>query len=476
MSKRRYDEAGFWKPTPNPSTSAFQANDESTSSSSPYVFNFSRSPLSMQKQTLPITKHKRQIVYALEHYSIIIIVGETGSGKSTQIPQILYDHGWCDDGYSIVCTQPRRIAAQTISQRVSQEMHCPLGSTVGYKVRFDDKTTPQTSIKYVTDGMLLREATLSSDPLLSQYSVIMIDEAHERNVNTDVLLGIVKKIWKKRKDGLRVIICSATIDAKTFLDFFIPEKVRKEYNRHHGANDSHHSSSKKEKKRKRRWGKVGEANNNDDVHGDDDKHQQGNSEKSNNTASTDTNTEDLKSYGTIISIDGRQHPVDILHVQEAVADYVKATVDTALRIHFDLKHDDGDILAFLPSGEDIDRAIQFANDSLAAGSFTDDRNGHKKRRKEKEIVFYPLYGSLPYQMQSKVFQPKMGSDTTRRVIFATNIAETSVTVPHISSVIDCGYVKMPFYDTETGFDRLVISPISIASARQVCTKFEIPVL
>jgi ATP-dependent RNA helicase DDX35 len=453
MSKRRLDETGFWKPN---SSSIKDDGSTRDSESSSNVFNFNRSPLFLQRQTLPIAKHRRQILYALEHYSVLIIVGETGSGKSTQIPQYLMENGWCEDGYSVVCTQPRRIAAQTIAQRVSKEAGCTLGDTVGYKVRFDDVTSPATCVKYVTDGTLLREATLS-DPLLSKYSVIMIDEAHERNMNTDALLGIVKKIRRKRKD-LRVIVCSATIDAESFLDFFIPKKVRKEIvnnndrlNKDDGGNvndgnyydndaageqnNSKGSSSYSQgKRRKRRWGKVGEGS------------MEENTSKTPSTSQNESKT-NINIFGTIISIDGRQHPVDILHVKEPVADYIKDSVDTALRIHYDLTHDDGDILAFLPTGEDIDRAIHYANETLSS-SFNEKRN--------KKIEFYPLYGGLPYHMQSKVFQPKMASDSTRRVIFATNIAETSVTVPHISSVIDCGYVKLPYYDTNTGFDRLVI--------------------
>ncbi len=435
MSKRRLDQTGFWKPRSSFLKEENERNDGDGSSPS-FVFNFSRSPLLLQRQALPIAKHRRQILYALEHYSVIIIVGETGSGKSTQLPQYLMENGWCDGGYSVVCTQPRRIAAQTIAQRVANEVGCKLGDAVGYKVRFDDVTGPSTSIKYVTDGTLLREATLS-DPLLSKYSVIMIDEAHERNMNTDALLGIVKKIRRKRKD-LRVIVCSATIDAEAFLDFFIPEKIRRE-NEHESGN------MPKEKRRKSRWGKKD---------GDKDISNQDKSEKKDGVKNSHSNgesssRENVQFRGTIISIDGRQHPVDILHVKEPVADYVKGSVDTALQTHYDLIHDDGDILAFLPTGEDIDRAIEYANESVSS-SYND-----RKMRKRK-IAFLPLYGGLPYQMQSKVFQPKLGSDSTRRVIFATNIAETSVTVPHISSVIDCGYVKLPFYDTDNGFDRLVI--------------------
>ncbi len=452
MSKRRLDESGFWKPKVS-SISSISSHHHNTSSlikesnnnlneeSTPYIFNIrnsSSSSIYIQKQSLPIYKHKRQILYAIEHYSIIIIVGETGSGKSTQLPQYLFENGWCQHGHSIVCTQPRRIAAQTISQRVASEIGCKLGQIVGYKVRFDDVTTPSvTCIKYVTDGTLLREATLD-DPLLSKYSVIMIDEAHERNVNTDVLLGIVKKIRRKRKD-LRVVICSATIDAEKFLDFFIPQDVREEVDVEKETQVKANLNANNMKRKRRRWGKVGEDHPGDIDNSTDENNLNQNSESK------------IMNRGTIISIDGRQHPVDILHIKEPVADYIQSTVDTALRIHHDLTNDDGDILAFLPTGEDIDRAIHYANESVSSSSYS-----QKKQRLSKNIVFLPLYGNLPYHMQSKVFQPKLASDLTRRVIFATNIAETSVTVPHISSVIDCGFVKLPFYDTETGFDRLVI--------------------
>jgi ATP-dependent RNA helicase DDX35 len=310
------------------------------------------------------------------------------------------DGGWADRGFQIVCTQPRRIAVQTLAQRVATEVACPLGTKVGYTVRFDNVSSEQTQIKYVTDGILLREATLF-DPLLSKYSVIMVDEAHERDLNSDALLGILKKIRRKRKD-LRILVCSATIDAQGFLDYFIPPS---------------------KKKRRSRWGaRVGE----------------------------DKMTAE---GGTIISVDGRQHPIDVLYLSEPVSDYIRCTVETALRIH--REESGGDILCFLPSGEDIDRAIRLADD---LASNTQDK---------KQVASLPLYGSLPYQMQARVFQPKSASErNVRRIIFATNIAETSVTVPEITHVIDCGFAKLPFFDAKTGFDRLIVSPISHASARQ----------
>ena len=423
-NQRKKDSRGFWKP----SSFASEINETNASTETSVPFNFKTTPLTLQRQCLPIANHRTQMLYALEHHSVIVVVGETGSGKSTQIPQYLYENGWCDEGFQVVCTQPRRIAAQTLAQRVSQEVGTQLGQAVGYTIRFDDKTSHETAIKFVTDGMLLREATLA-DPLLSRYSVIMIDEAHELNCNTEVLLGVMKKIMRKRKD-LRVIVCSATIDAEAFLNFFISKKLQSSTS----TNTNTSTSTSKEdtniavpnRKRRKRWGKVGE----DNISRDDER---------------DLDA-DIENKGTIISIDGRQHPVDVLYSKDPVVDYVEAAVDAALRIHLDLSHDDGDILCFLATGEEIDRAIKLAEDKMS--SFSGNIS--------YQIVFLPLYGTLPYHVQSAVFQPKPASDTRRRVIFATNIAETSVTVPHISSVIDCGFVKLPHFDPRTGFDRLIV--------------------
>ena len=405
-TKRKLDSHGFWKPTVY--SDVGKSNEMMTliqdgSQSSMLPFNFSKSPIHIQRQCLPITKHRTQILYALEQNSVLVIVGETGSGKSTQIPQFLYDTGYCDDGFSIVCTQPRRIAAQTLAQRVSQEMGSELGVLCGYRVQFDHRTTAETCVLFATDGILLREAYLN-DPLLSRYSVIMIDEAHELNCNTEMLLGLVKKIRKKRKNDLKIIICSATIDAEVFLDFFIPPKVRDQ-------------------------SIFSEQNPN------------------------------IEHRGTIISIDGRQHPVDILYVKEPVSDYVKATVDTAFKIHFQGNDkQEGDILCFLTSGEEIDSAIKYSDEILPR--YLDSAPKHKQY-----IDFLPLYGTLPHHIQSRVFQPKSNLNH-RRVIYSTNISETSVTVPYISHVIDSGFVKLPYFDDKSGFDRLIVCPISKSSAQQ----------
>ena len=173
--------------------------------------------LSYQRQSLPITRIKNHILYAVEKYRTLVLVGETGSGKTTQLPQFLHDAQWTARGRCIVCTQSRRISAISVATRVAEEMGTPLGQLVGYSIRFDQKCGPNTLIKYCTDGTLLRETM--SDPLLTSYSVVIVDEAHERSLYSDILLGLLKKIMKKRLD-LRVVVMSATVDAVTFRDFF----------------------------------------------------------------------------------------------------------------------------------------------------------------------------------------------------------------------------------------------------------------
>lgn len=166
---------------------------------------------------LPIARHRESLLYVVEQFPVTIVVGQTGSGKTTQLPQFLEQAGWCADGKIIGITQPRRVAAVTVATRVAEEMRCQVGEEVGYSIRFEDKTSLKTRIKFLTDGLLLREALM--DPLLSRYSVIMVDEAHERSLSTDVLLGILKKIKKKRPE-LRIIVSSATLQAEKIASFF----------------------------------------------------------------------------------------------------------------------------------------------------------------------------------------------------------------------------------------------------------------
>ncbi|KAJ8612984.1 hypothetical protein MRB53_037192 [Persea americana] len=167
---------------------------------------------------LPIAKYRKELLYAVETHQVTILIGQTGSGKTTQLPQYLYQGGWCSDGKLIAITQPRRVAATSVAIRVAEEAGCQIGEEVGYSIRFEDVTSEKTKIKFLTDGLLLREALV--DPLLSRYSIIMVDEAHERSLSSDILLGVLKKIRKKRPD-LRIIVSSATLQAEDFLNFFV---------------------------------------------------------------------------------------------------------------------------------------------------------------------------------------------------------------------------------------------------------------
>jgi ATP-dependent RNA helicase DDX35 len=178
----------------------------------------SRLPIMQQRLRLPIRAMRRELLYLVESNSTVVVVGETGSGKTTQLPQYLYEAGWTTGGRLVICTQPRRVAAMTVAMRVAEEMGVMLGAEVGYAVRFDDKWDHNlTQIKYTTDGLLLRELLL--DPLLTRCSVIIVDEAHERSVQSDILLALLKKVQRKRKD-LKVIVASATVDAVTFQNYF----------------------------------------------------------------------------------------------------------------------------------------------------------------------------------------------------------------------------------------------------------------
>lgn len=169
------------------------------------------------QQSLPVYSYKDEIMRAVQDFQILIIVGETGSGKTTQIPQYLIDAGFTSNGKKIGCTQPRRVAAMTVASRVAEEMRVRLGHEVGYSIRFEDCTSEVTVLKYLTDGMLLRE--FLNEPDLASYSVIIIDEAHERTLHTDILFGLIKDISRYRKD-LKIIISSATLDADKFSDYF----------------------------------------------------------------------------------------------------------------------------------------------------------------------------------------------------------------------------------------------------------------
>ncbi|RYC61514.1 hypothetical protein CHU98_g4684 [Xylaria longipes] len=326
---------------------------------------------------LPITKHHDSLLYLVETYPVTIVVGQTGSGKTTQIPQFLEHAGWC------------ATAATTVAIRVAEEYGCELGKEVGYSIRFEDVTSAATRIKFLTDGLLIREALV--DPLLSRYSVIMVDEAHERSISTDILLGLLKKI-RRRRPELRIIISSATLQAEEFLNFF--------------------------------------------------------SASSENQESVD---DKVNQIGSIISLQGRTYPIDVLYLESPAENYVEKVVSTVFDIHN--TEPDGDILVFLTGREEIDSAVQTIAEraiNLPSGA--------------PSLLPLPLYAGLTTEQQMYVFDAP--PENTRKVVLSTNIAEASVTIDGIVYVIDSGFVKLRAFDPRTGIESLTATPISKASAAQ----------
>lgn len=340
------------------------------------ISEYERKKLSIQetRKSLPIYPFRDDLLEAIDNYHVLIIEGETGSGKTTQIPQYLYEAGYTKDKKKVGCTQPRRVAAMSVAARVAEEISIKLGNEVGYSIRFEDCTSERTVIKYMTDGMLLRE--FLSEPDLASYSVIIVDEAHERTLHTDILFGLVKDIARFRPD-LKLLISSATLDAEKFSKFF------------------------------------------DDA--------------------------------PIFRIPGRRFPVDIFYTKAPEADYLDACVVTVLQIHFTQPL--GDILVFLTGQEEI----EICNELLLERT-------RKLGSKMKELVILPIYANLPSDMQAKIFEPTPPG--SRKVVLATNIAETSLTIDGIIYVIDPGFCKQNSFNARTGMESLIVTPISKASANQ----------
>ncbi|MFS8028726.1 putative RNA helicase [Helianthus anomalus] len=331
--------------------------------------------LQAERKTLPVYPFRESLLKAVEAHQVLIIVGETGSGKTTQIPQYLHEAGYTKRGM-IGCTQPRRVAAMSVAARVSQEMGVKLGHEVGYSIRFEDCTSDKTVLKYMTDGMLLR--AFLAEPDLASYSVLMVDEAHERTLSTDILFSLVKDIARLRPE-LKLLISSATLDAEKFSDYF------------------------------------------DDA--------------------------------PIFKIPGRRYPVEIYYTKAPEADYLDAAIVTALQIHVTQPPGDGDILIFLTGQEEIETAEEtFKDRTRGLGS------------KIQELIICPIYANLPTELQAKIFEPTPAG--ARKVVLATNIAETSLTIDGIKYVIDPGYVKMKSYNSRTGMESLQVTPTSKASADQ----------
>lgn len=326
-----------------------------------------------QRESLPVFKFRNQLLQAVREHQLLILVGDTGSGKTTQLTQYLAEDGFANNGM-IGCTQPRRVAAMSVAKRVAEEVGCKLGAEVGYTIRFEDCTSPDTKIKYMTDGIMQREILL--DPMLNKYSVIILDEAHERTIATDVLFGLLKKTLKRRPD-MKVIVTSATLDADKFSEYF--------------------------------------------------------------------------NKCPIFSIPGRTYPVEIMYSKEPESDYLDAALTTVMQIH--LTEPAGDILLFLTGKEEIDTSCEILFERMKAlGPGV------------PELVILPIYGALPSEVASRIFEPPPPGG--RKVVIATNIAETSITIDGIYFVVDPGFVKQTAYDPKLGMDRLQVTPISQAQAKQ----------
>lgn len=326
---------------------------------------------------LPVTARKDDIAEAIRDNQVVIIAGETGSGKTTQIPKICLELGRGRRGF-IGHTQPRRIAARTVAERIASELDQKIGESVGYAIRFDDRVSETTAVKLMTDGILLAE--MQRDRFLNKYDTIIIDEAHERSLNIDFLLGYLKRLLPKRPD-LKVIITSATIDPESFAAHF---------------------------------------------------------------ADADGNP------APIIEVSGRTYPVEIRYRPlefEAGGKVVdQDPLDGLTEAIEELMHEgDGDILCFFPGERDIRDAMEAI-----------------EGKNWKNVEVTPLFGRLSNQEQHRVFSEHRG----RRIVLATNIAETSLTVPGIRYVVDTGTARISRYSTRTKVQRLPIEPISQASANQ----------
>jgi ATP-dependent helicase HrpA len=321
---------------------------------------------------LPITARKDDIVAAIRGHQVVVIAGETGSGKTTQIPKMCLEAGLGIEA-KIGCTQPRRVAALSISRRIAEELNVNWGREVGCKIRFDDRSNAETYIKLMTDGILLAET--QGDPLLSEYNAIIIDEAHERSLNIDFLLGYLKGLLVKRRD-LKLIITSATIDTEAFSRAF--------------------------------------------------------------------------NNAPIIEVSGRLYPVEVVYAPFDAASEERGDmtyIDAAVRAAEQAlcEPGDGDVLIFMPGERDIRETSD-----LLEGRFG----------REAEII--PLFGRLSSGDQQRVFAPA----SRRKIVIATNIAETSLTIPGIRYVIDSGLARLSRYNPRTRTRRLPVEPVSQSSANQ----------
>ncbi|KAA0072125.1 ATP-dependent RNA helicase HrpA [Rhodanobacter sp. T12-5] len=328
-------------------------------------------------ESLPISARGEDIVKLIREHQVVVIAGETGSGKTTQLPKLCLAAGRGEAGM-IGCTQPRRLAARSVARRVAEELGTPLGEVVGFQVRFNDQVSERSLVKFMTDGILLAET--QGDPWLSAYDTIIIDEAHERSLNIDFLLGYLKRLAVKRPE-LKIIVTSATIDTARFAEHFGGAPVVEVEGRAYPV--------------ELRW----------------------------------------RSLDEIAARQGRSKDM-----QQGSAEHIAAVLD-------EITHDDprGDVLIFLPGEREIRDAHQLLS-----------------RRQYRETEIMPLYARLSAGDQDRVFKPGV----KRRVVLATNVAETSLTVPRIRYVIDTGTARVKRYSQRSQLERLHVEPISQAAADQ----------
>ena len=364
---------------------------------------------------LPIYKNKQELINLIKspEINVIVIMGETGCGKTTQVPKILYEN--CPLDNKMICiTQPRRIAAISISERVAEELDTKIGDIVGYSVRFKEKMSKKTKIKFVTDGMLVRECIL--DKNLEKYKYIILDEIHERSIHTDILMMICKDLLiNKKRNDLKLIIMSATLDPKKYMEYFNTNALIKVQGRKFPIKVYNMAEEKEENNSIN----INNQNKNKNIEGD---------------------------YYDLIS------------------KYIDRCLNCILQIILSPKEEDktGDILVFLPGQEDIEDLHELLK-SKKEDIITQIPNGSNI-----EFKVLPLFGSLPSNQQLKIFRPlknKYGK-TIRKIILATNIAETSLTIKNIKYIIDSGFFKMRKFFPKLNIDTLKVTKISKNSALQ----------
>ncbi len=367
---------------------------------------------------LPVSSKKDEIAAAILKHQVVIVCGETGSGKTTQLPKICLELGRGVSGL-IGHTQPRRIAARSVASRIAQELNSPLGEVVGYKVRFNDKLSESSYVKLMTDGILLAET--QGDKFLNAYDTIIIDEAHERSLNIDFLLGYLKQLLPKRPD-LKVIVTSATIDAERFSKHFNDAPVIEVSGRTYPVEI--------------RYRPLGAAG-----------------FRSREIAAAETVEFDLEddtdlSSGNLLGIPRKTKSearwLEEDDEEEAIEEAILDAADDLLR------QGDGDILVFLPG----EREIRDVADHL--------RKYQGRSAKLKHIEVLPLFARLSIEDQQKIFK----SHSARRIVLATNVAETSLTVPGIKYVIDAGLARVNRYSPRAKVEQLQIEKISQAAAKQ----------